>query len=508
MTFLPVAQRELLAASRRRVTFRVRGAAGILAVLVGFLGLLGNGAGSGAGAPMFHFLAYLAAFVSAVAGLILTSDAIAAERREGTLGLLFLTDLTGADVLLGKLVAASAAAATALLAVFPVMAIGMILGGVTAGEFWRHTFALVNLLWVSVCVGLLASVSTRESGRSLVYGGMAMLILMVALPEVADAAGQSGGLTSLDWLWAVSPVEAFHHADHGYFTTRPDRYWRALVVSHGVGWGCLGVAAWWLPRAWQDQPAETTELAPRARRDWRPLADQINPVARLARPTRREQALVWTITGVTLAVAAGWALTGNFGMTFPVWGSPRFSPAFLLLKGVFAWRCCVFFHGLRHGAGELLLTTPLREMQLIGGGWATARSLVQKPLIVLVVAYGLTSILGGFVGRGGIAGQGVLAGLALSFVPAMVVGSLVLDLVALGWLSVRFGVRSTSPMAALGKALATLFLPRLIFCVPDLVSAGIVLSWARGYLGRSYPRGLTDMRFDPEAGLRDAVRGG
>ena len=507
MTFLPVAQRELLAASRRRVTFRVRGAAGVLAVLVGFLGLLGNGSGSGAGAPVFHFLAYLAAFVSAVAGLILTSDAIAAERREGTLGLLFLTDLTGADVLLGKLVAGSAAAATALLAVFPVMAVGMILGGVTAGEFWRHTFALVNLLWVSVCVGLLASVSTRESGRSLVYGGMALLLLTVGWPWLAAIVRQASLSSVPEWLWAASPVEAFSHADHGYFTTRPDRYWRALVVSHGVGWAFLIVAAWWLPRAWQDQPAEANELAPRARRDWRRLADQINPVARLARPTRREQALVWTITGVTLAVAAGWALAGSFGMTFPIWGSPWFSPAFLLLKGVFAWRCCVFFHGLRHGAGELLLTTPLREMQLIGGGWATARSLVQKPLIVLVVAYALTSILSGLVVQSGAAGA-ALSAVGSLVLPAMVVSSLVLDLVVLGWLSVRFGVKSGSPMAALGKALAVLFVPRIIFCVPDLVSAAVVLAWARGYMGRSYPRGLTDMRLDPEAGLRDAVRGG
>jgi hypothetical protein len=102
----------------------------------------------------------------------------------------------------------------------------------------------------------------------------------------------------------------------------------------------------------------------------------------------------------------------------------------------------------------------------------------------------------------------VLSAVGSLVLPAMVVSSLVLDLVVLGWLSVRFGVKSGSPMAALGKALAVLFVPRIIFCVPDLVSAAVVLAWARGYMGRSYPRGLTDMRLDPEAGLRDAVRGG
>ncbi|HQU46125.1 MAG TPA: hypothetical protein PK867_25150, partial [Pirellulales bacterium] len=37
---------------------------------------------------------------------MLTADCISSERREGTLGLLFLTDLRGHDVVLGKLVVA------------------------------------------------------------------------------------------------------------------------------------------------------------------------------------------------------------------------------------------------------------------------------------------------------------------------------------------------------------------------------------------------------------------
>ena len=39
---------------------------------------------------------------SAIAGLVLTADCISQERREGTLGLLFLTDLRGPDVALGN----------------------------------------------------------------------------------------------------------------------------------------------------------------------------------------------------------------------------------------------------------------------------------------------------------------------------------------------------------------------------------------------------------------------
>src|ERR1044071_9279281 len=40
-----------------------------------------------------------------LAPILLTADCVSRERREGTLGLLFLTDLRGIDVILGKLAA-------------------------------------------------------------------------------------------------------------------------------------------------------------------------------------------------------------------------------------------------------------------------------------------------------------------------------------------------------------------------------------------------------------------
>lgn len=508
MTFLPVAQRELLAASRRRLTFRVRGVAGILAVLVGFFGLLftwGTGARS-AGAPIFHFLAYVSAFMCALAGLVVTADSIAAERREGTLGFLFLTDLTGFDVLTGKLVAAGVGAATALLAAFPVMAIGMILGGVTGGEFWRHTLALVNLLWVSVTVGLLASVQARDSGRALFNGGLVLLLLAGLLPVAASAA-RSGNLPgALDWLWALGPVEPFAHADHGYFTTRPDRFWRALVLSHGVGWSFLGLAAWRLPSAWQDRPEEGGRSANLRRHAAERLPDGQNPVTALCRPARRERGLVWGVVGLTVAAAVVMAAQGEFGWTVPVWGSVPFSPGFLILKGAFAWHCCAFFHGLRQGAGELLLTTPLKEMEIIGGGWAAARKLVQRPLVVLVAAFGVSSVLGGVFNATGGVGRTV-SGLGHLVLPAYVVACLVVDLVALAWLSARFGLRSGSPALAFGWTMGLLLVPRVLICVPDLLSAAVILAWAQGSIARNLFPGLAPSTGDPAANLRSALRG-
>jgi ABC-type transport system involved in multi-copper enzyme maturation permease subunit len=59
--------------------------------------------------------------LSLLAGLFLTSDCLSEEKREGTLGLLFLTDLKSHDIVLGKFVATALSALYCLLALLPVM---------------------------------------------------------------------------------------------------------------------------------------------------------------------------------------------------------------------------------------------------------------------------------------------------------------------------------------------------------------------------------------------------
>lgn len=65
----------------------------------------------------------------------LTSDCISRERREGTLGLLFLTPLNAESIVAGKIVAHGLRAFTLWLAVLPILTIPFITGGVMAPEF-------------------------------------------------------------------------------------------------------------------------------------------------------------------------------------------------------------------------------------------------------------------------------------------------------------------------------------------------------------------------------------
>src|SRR5947207_1010696 len=181
MTFLPIVDRELRVAAGRPVTYWTRlvfaiAGAGIVSLALLFAAAAQTGA-SGIGGWLFYFLSLLALGFSTFAGVFLTADCLSEEKREGTLGLLFLTDLKGYDVVLGKLLARSLSAAYGLLAIFPVLAITLTMGGVTAGEFWRTALVFLNTLFFSLAAGMLISTLGRADHRSMASAaGMIVLI--------------------------------------------------------------------------------------------------------------------------------------------------------------------------------------------------------------------------------------------------------------------------------------------------------------------------------------------
>src|SRR5689334_21600678 len=125
MTFLPIVERELRVLGRRPSTVWIRFFAALGFLLVWLL-LLGSAHGT---APADLAQRLLVAFgilafgFCLLAGVFLTADCLSEEKREGTLGLLFLTDLRGYDVVLGKLMATSVQAVYGLLAIFPILAL-------------------------------------------------------------------------------------------------------------------------------------------------------------------------------------------------------------------------------------------------------------------------------------------------------------------------------------------------------------------------------------------------
>ncbi|MFN7139223.1 MAG: ABC transporter permease, partial [Limisphaerales bacterium] len=133
MPFLPIVERELRIASRKRGTYWMRVGAAVGALLIGgwIMLMMQNMPPQLLGKTLFISLSIVTFIYAAITGLRLTADSLSEEKRDGTLGLLFLTDLKGYDVVIGKLVASSLGSFYGMLASFPVLAISLLLGGVT-----------------------------------------------------------------------------------------------------------------------------------------------------------------------------------------------------------------------------------------------------------------------------------------------------------------------------------------------------------------------------------------
>src|SRR5437660_11503500 len=154
MTFLPIVERELRVTARRRGTYWNRALSALAGILIfgGALIFEAQAPPKELGKHVFDILSGLFLLSSLAAGVRYTADCLSEEKREGTLGLLFLTDLRGYDVVLGKLAATSLNGFYGLLAVFPVLAVPLLMGGVTNSEFWRMVLVLINACLFSLAI--------------------------------------------------------------------------------------------------------------------------------------------------------------------------------------------------------------------------------------------------------------------------------------------------------------------------------------------------------------------
>jgi hypothetical protein len=105
------------------------------------------------------------------------SDSISRERREGTLGFLFLTDLRASDVVLGKLAAAGLVPLYTLAGMFPAFAVCVLVGGLPAFVFWKGMAALIVTLLFSLSGTLFISSLCEDHRKA--FGGATVLLLAI-----------------------------------------------------------------------------------------------------------------------------------------------------------------------------------------------------------------------------------------------------------------------------------------------------------------------------------------
>src|SRR5688572_12683370 len=257
MIFLPVVERELRVASRQRAAYWMRfgGAAAGLVLCAWIMLIPSFRTPQRLGMVLFHTVAVATFFYSALAGLHRTADCLSEEKREGTLGLLFLTDLKGYDIVLGKLVATSINAFYAMLAIFPVMAISLLAGGVGGTEFWRVVLVAINNLFFSLSIGMFFSAISRDERKAIFLAAATMLFFTGGLPLIAGliAEGYNRPVNML-WMMPSPGYAAFMSFETAYKGLGQFNYFSASVATiHAMTWGLLLLSCYIIPRTWQDK---------------------------------------------------------------------------------------------------------------------------------------------------------------------------------------------------------------------------------------------------------------
>lgn len=401
MTFLPIVERELRVAARRKGTYWSRMGAAMLAVfLLGMVLVIseigrrvGGGFGSQLGMILFSMFSWLSfAFVS-VSGIFLTSDSLSEEKREGTLGLLFLTDLRGYDVVLGKLFSHSLVATYGLLAAFPVVGIAFLLGGVTGGEFWRLILVLFNTLFMSLSIGIFVSAISRDSQRAMSGAAILFGLFVAVFPMIDWSIAEWDQNKFEPWFSLASPGYALTEAR----STRLGDFWTSMMVVHGVAWAFLSGATWLAPRRWQETAAKEKEGSasrtqrwrfgsPKKRRSLRQLWLEENPARWLAGRDLWMGRFLWIMFVGFLVI--GGLLGVRRADSDVLMGVAQGTAALyslLLYLWVATFSTRFFVDAMRTGTMELLLATPLNPRDIVQGQWWAIRRTFAGPLLALVL---------------------------------------------------------------------------------------------------------------------------
>ena len=427
----PVVGRELRVASRRPATWRARlSVAGLAVGLTAFvlghatamtwaqiggavptLGTANLMSPGTLGRVVFMQLTFTIGLAALFIGPGLTGDCISRERREGTLGLLFLTDLGGWDVVLGKLAAAAANAGYCLMGVLPVLAMPVLLGGVTLGQVALLAVALINALFVGLAAGMLASSFCRDARQATGLAFCAVVFLaafpwatfiwLVSRDDAITAVQAAPVLLASPFiLFFQVGMQSVSAIAGGFLPALPFQvtgrmFAAAAIAQHLAAWMMLWVVARRVRTVWQDKAAAPSKGwrsawaalrfgGPVRRADLRRRLLDRNPFLWLSQREVWKPFYPWMLF-VGLICGFGFGLWKAGSMWIGDFLPPAIFIAHLLLVVWIvtesAQRLCEERHS---GALELLLTTPLDERGIFAGQMMGLRRIFLWPAVVLI----------------------------------------------------------------------------------------------------------------------------
>jgi hypothetical protein len=323
---------------------------------------------------------------------LMTADCLSREKREGTLGLLFLTNLRAWNIVFAKAAVAGLAALTMWLSVIPIITVPVLMGGLPAREIILSCSLALGSICCALAAGMIASAASRRASGAVAlaiffsYAGHIVFLALVAIlghrfqslifPGASnnwERSFSSGFL--IVWnlygppTWFAGPVPT------GSATALSSVALFVPFFSFLVSCAIALLAAGIVRRNWQDKPKtkRQTEMesffcAPvfwtGLFRRWMRFSLQRNPIGWLERRTwtGRIAALVWFAVMISFASAVV-----SYAGAFSGEDSVLNGLMWMLLASIAYVAAGSFRRERETGALELILVTPLNERQIISG---------------------------------------------------------------------------------------------------------------------------------------------
>jgi len=449
MVVLPIVARELRVVSRRKGVYRLRLASGLLTLVLGaYFFFLGDNLAVSAppGRILFLILSVLLG-VGAVAAAHESYDSISAEKRDGTIGFLFLTELFPHDIVLGKLFAAALPSFYAMLATFPLLAAAALMGGVTGAEIWRMCLALLNLFFFAQSAALLASSIFRARASAGLAAFLIVAFFTGGLGAWPSAAGHAA-----PFLREFNPAYDFLLALDQGGPGAARGFWLSFAAVNGIAWIFLALASLTLPRLWFDRPAQQKPFFATPRTAPFRVGEQ-RPFTWLAKRSVGEPTRIWpgfiVIALGSLLISAAEHAVSPASIMFAI-----MAPHALLKFWIATASSRSTEEHRRNGLFELLIgCTPLTGADVLDGQRAGLIRLFAGPVTTLFV---IDLMLASVAPYQRVAA--CLAGAALQ---------LPLDMLALAWTAMWFAVSQSKPRrAAAAACLLVCVVPSVLLSVP------------------------------------------
>lgn len=431
-----------------------------------------SGTGMGSGRIIFEPLRYLLLIYALFEGARCVAAAIPDERRDGTLGFLFLTNLRSWDVLIGKTVGGALTAFYGALVVAPLFAVPVLLGGVTGGEVFRSLITLFAGLLLAIGCGTVASAVCRNTLPALLTGIGLAAAFSTGPFIVGMIATQSfnSGLSEVHWSGWLSPFTSTLLGNDAAYFRAPEPFWWSTLLQLATSALLAALGSVLLARNWRDGSALT---AP----------GEAKPKAKLGAPAktglRREVALPkwfagmgttplartlgarihlrrWIAVLVLLAVlTVAPSLIGTFigGTAGSIVSSVASIPVFfaqLASQLILIYTACRIFSDARHtGEMEILLTSPVTDRELVTTLWHMLRN--GLIWVFAVLAVGATFQLIGQAPNRAFGGGNQEPFWATVLAIVATLANEGLHLVGVVWASMWFGLKSTKTSGAMIK---------------------------------------------------------